>query len=46
MAFSCEKLFKFDELEDLKKRIFGFLAERFLSYWFNKNCSNRIPDYS
>ena len=38
--FRCEKLFRFDELKGFgKKRIFGFLAERFLSYWFNKNCS-------
>ena len=33
----CEKLFGF-ELEGYSKmRIYGFLAERFLPYWFNKN---------
>ena len=34
----CEKIFGFDKLEGYgKKRIYGFLAERFLSYWFSKN---------
>ncbi len=34
----CENLFGFENLEGYgKKRIYGFLAERFLSYWFNKN---------
>ena len=38
--FRCEKLFPFTDLEGYgKKRIFGFLAERYLSYWFNKYCS-------
>ena len=34
----CEKIFKFQNLKgyDLT-RIYGFLAERFLSYWFQKN---------
>ena len=33
----CEKIFGF-ELEGYnKKRIYAFLAERFLPYWFNKN---------
>ncbi len=33
----CEKIFGFDLGESYgKKRIYGFLAERFLSYWFNK----------
>ena len=34
----CEELFGFDKLKgyDLT-RIYGFLAERFLSYWFQKN---------
>jgi len=32
----CEKVFGFD-LEGYKmKRIYAFLAERYLSYWFNK----------
>jgi len=34
----CEKIFGFRELDNYgSKRIYGFLAERFLSYWFNKN---------
>ncbi len=33
----CEKLFGFDLEGYNKKRIYGFLAERFLPYWFNKN---------
>ena len=34
----CEKLFGFDDLKGFGKiRIYGFLAERFMSYWFQKN---------
>ena len=34
----CEKVFGFKDLDSYGlKRIYGFLAERFLSYWFNKN---------
>ena len=34
----CEKLFGFDSLIGYGKiRIYGFLAERFMSYWFKKN---------
>ena len=34
----CEKLFGFNSLKGYGKiRIYGFLAERFLSYWFQKN---------
>jgi len=34
----CEKLFGFKNLEGFGKiRIYGFLAERFMSYWFQKN---------
>ena len=34
----CEKEFGFENLNSYGlKRIYGFLAERFLSYWFNKN---------
>ena len=34
----CEKDFGFTDLDSYGlKRIYGFLAERFLSYWFNKN---------
>ncbi len=34
----CESVFGFNILEDYgKKRIYGFLAERFLSFWFYKN---------
>ena len=34
----CEKLFGFDNLSSYgQKRIYGFLAERYMSYWFKKN---------
>ncbi len=34
----CETIFGFDNSEVYgKKRIYGFLAERFMSFWFNKN---------
>ena len=34
----CEEIFGFDNLNDYgTKRIYGFLAERFLSFWFLKN---------
>ena len=34
----CENVFGFNNLDGYgKKRIYGFLAERFLSYWFSKN---------
>jgi hypothetical protein len=34
----CERIFGFDKLKGYgMKRIYGFLAERFLSYWFQKN---------
>ena len=34
----CEKHFKFDNLKDYDTgRLFAFLAERYLSYWFRKN---------
>ena len=35
----CEKLFGFENLKRIwaKLRIYGFLAERFMSYWFQKN---------
>ena len=35
---NCEKVFGFNDLQGYGlKRIYGFLAERFLSYWFSKN---------
>tara|TARA_Y200000002_G_C22670037_1_gene659635 strand:+ start:927 stop:1754 length:828 start_codon:yes stop_codon:yes gene_type:complete len=35
---NCEKLFGFDKLKGYGlTRIYGFLAERFMSYWFKKN---------
>ena len=35
---NCEKLFGFESLKGYgMKRIYGFLAERFMSYWFKKN---------
>jgi len=34
----CEKLFGFENLKGFGKiRIYGFLAERFMPYWFKKN---------
>ena len=34
----CEKVFGFNNLKGYGlKRVYGFLAERFLSYWFIKN---------
>jgi len=34
----CEKIFGFDNLDSYgMKRIYGFLAERFLSFWFSQN---------
>ena len=32
----CEKIFGFDLEGYGKTRMYGFLAERYLSYWFNK----------
>ena len=34
----CEKIFGFESLKGFGlKRIYGFLAERYMSYWFKKN---------
>ena len=33
----CEKIFGYDLKGYNKVRIYAFLAERFLPYWFNKN---------
>ena len=40
---NCEKIFPFEKLQgyDLT-RIYGFLAERFLSYWFQKNAKCKL----
>ena len=36
----CEKIFEFKDLSGYgKTRIYGFLAERFMSYWFQKKTS-------
>ena len=32
----CEKVFRFKSSSYGETRIYGFLAERYLSYWFNK----------
>jgi hypothetical protein len=32
----CEKIFGFNETEYGKKRIYAFLGERYMSYWFKK----------
>ena len=38
----CEKKFGFHDLTGYgKKRIYGFLAERYLSFWFNKYTKSR-----
>ena len=35
----CEKIFGTEKLEGYgMKRIYGFLAERYLSYWFSRHC--------
>ena len=40
----CESIFGFSDLKGYgMKRIYGFLAERYLSYWFQKNC--RVTEY-
>ncbi len=37
---NCEKLFGFDDLKGYGlTRIYGFLAERFMSYWFKRNAN-------
>ena len=33
----CEKLFGFDNLKGYETRIYAFIAERYMSYWFKKN---------
>ena len=34
---NCEKIFKFKDLKGFGlQRIYGFLAERYMSYWFKK----------
>ena len=39
----CEKIFGFNNLETYgMKRIYGFLAERYMSYWFQKNTNYLI----
>ena len=42
---NCERLFGFDNLKGYGlTRIYGFLAERFMSYWFKKNAKYKeIP---
>ncbi len=41
----CEKVFGFEKLKGYgMTRIYGFLAERFLSYWFSTNCNvKKLP---
>ena len=37
----CEKIFGFEHLSGYGlTRIYGFLAERFMSYWFQKNAKH------
>jgi len=36
--FECEKIFKFDNLKDYEtKRLYAYLAERYLSYWITEH---------
>ena len=36
--FECEKIFKFENLKDYEtKRLFAYLAERYLSYWITEH---------
>lgn len=42
----CESLFGFDGLKTFGlKRIYGFLAERYLSYWFKKYSKYKTLPY-
>ena len=34
--FKCEEKFGFKNLTGYEKRLYGYLGERYLSYWFNK----------
>ena len=35
--FRCEKIFGFEKLKGYDtQRLYAYLAERYLSYWFNK----------
>ena len=34
--FKCEEKFGFNSLSGYEKRLYGYLAERYLSYWFNR----------
>ena len=38
----CEKVFGFNEKNYGSTRIYGFLLERFISYWFNKYTKVKI----
>jgi hypothetical protein len=41
--YKCENLFGFKNLDSYgKTRIYGFLAERFMSYWFKKNTNYKM----
>ena len=36
--FKCEELFGFDNLKNYETgRLYAYLAERYLSFWFKKN---------
>ena len=35
--FRCEEKFGFNSLSGYETRLYGYLAERYLSYWFNKH---------
>ena len=45
--FNCEKLFGFKELVGYDKgRLYAYLSERYLSYWFNKFCNSKSCPWS
>ena len=38
--FNCEKIFGFEDLKGYEtKRLYAYLAERYLSFWFKKYSS-------
>ena len=47
MARKCEKIFEFENLKDYDTgRLFAYLAERYLSYWFKKNTTYKEENWT
>ena len=43
----CEKIFEFENLKDYDTgRLFAYLAERYLSYWFKKNTTYKEENWT